>query len=81
MLQAGSAQTDDQIHGSDEYKWKLIPMEKLRDGISKREVAKWLGVQDKGEIMKRYREALAGKIATVLRRCGGFYIILRCILC
>ena len=56
-------------------------MEKLRDGISKREVAKWLGVQDKGEIMKRYREALAGKIATVLRRCGGFYIILRCILC
>ena len=38
-------------------------MEKLRDGASEREVARWLGVQDEGEVMKRYREALASRIA------------------
>lgn len=35
-------------------------MEKLREGASGREVARWLGVQDDGEVMKRYREALLG---------------------
>ena len=38
-------------------------MEKLRDGASEREVARWLGVQDDGEVMKRYREALASRTA------------------
>lgn len=36
-------------------------MEKLRDGASEREVARWLGVQDDGEVIKRYREALASR--------------------
>jgi integrase len=33
-------------------------MQKLREGESERQVAKWLGVLDGGEVMKRYREAL-----------------------
>ena len=36
-------------------------MEKLREGASEREVARWLGVQDDGEVIKRYREALLGR--------------------
>lgn len=36
-------------------------MAKLKEGADEREVARWLGVQDDGEVMKRYREALAGK--------------------
>jgi len=39
-------------------------MAKLREGTNEREVARWLGVQDGGEVMKRYREALASQTAT-----------------
>lgn len=37
-------------------------MEKLREGVSESDVARWLGVQDEGDVMKRYREALASQI-------------------
>jgi site-specific recombinase XerD len=40
-------------------------MEKLREGESEREVARWLGVQDGGEVIERYKEALA--IETAVR--------------
>jgi site-specific recombinase XerD len=39
-------------------------MAKLKEGADEREVARWLGVQDDGEVMKRYREALTSRIAT-----------------
>ena len=39
-------------------------MAKLREGADEREVARWLGVQADGEVMKRYREALASKTGT-----------------
>lgn len=37
------------------HSWALC---KLRDGAKEHEVAKWLGVLDGGEVMKRYREVL-----------------------
>ena len=38
------------------HTWALS---KLREGASTREVARWLGVQDGGEVMQRYLDALA----------------------
>ena len=56
-------------------------MEKLKDGVGEGEVARWWGVQDDGEIMKRYGEALISRIAKLWRYLGDFKFILRCILC
>ncbi len=53
-----------EIHGSSFKLRHSWAMQKLREGASEREVARWLGVQDDGDVMKRYREALASKTAT-----------------
>ena len=38
------------------HTWALS---KLREGVNPRDVARWLGIQDGGEVMQRYHDALA----------------------